>query len=1035
MSSKRHRMSFKTTSRVDSTTYLKVRSMQSLSYERQKQLNPYDGNLIPGKRRSPVSLPSNSPVPAESAVQRSRSQPTAEISSPEPKSLIPPPPQYLPSDPLQRSSLTNGTSGHNEGSFSVLSLPPEEFRLFHASYPSPIPPPPALSPPATEAFLPVIPPPPMRQLISLQKNNSDSEVDHLKKCPHLPIRPPPTHPQSKVTIKPKPKIVKESRIEVSRDNFVCSNGKKVLRDQCELQVHCIDQDDCSKSDSNDLEKESDRLKRLLLIAASSQVKGTSSNGDDSEVEIVAFFPPKARTYSDDKPNEQTIDDPNKLKTVSENCLQASQPPSSSPRIGTEAGVMPMFIRRDESPTTPNDKKNQNSKNGVCQKSQNEELIFVEQSNLEKSIDLAKESEEVRKPKGTINHQEDGEKEKRVLSAKFDAHNEPLRSNIDDRNVPSKEAPLMKPQASNTPRQLDQTVTEAIKKLDIKVSECKKDKRDSLSVKNCEVDGRQELTRHITQTTQRVHCKVTSSSRRSPEQHPVSNKTASKQAAKSGEVSLAKDISKKQKCLEEIQKKFGWFQWNQFYVANDNNAINLSRKRKRSQEKAANNEKRFRELSISGPVGRSRNPDSSSSDESSEAGKSLESLRPASGQNICPGSEDGRNHSTEIGQTVQSDSGWSEGEEGSVTENPKLSEPVLPAVEKPKEDDHGGVQKSFVWKKRLLIGYQQETKTFEAEMMKTLGSGSGNQDHPDVDDGKEVEIICEQKGHKGRNMQLELRIPETVPPICKDTFVSLADLPNQLTEQSLISRPELKLIPLPPDEPAKNVKSPELELIPLPPDRPVNNASRPELKLIPLPSDRPANHVCKHKAAFSITQMAANQSNRLISTCGKVFEVTNIQKFAMNPSQNFYEAHARFFPPALLPQRFPPVFNNRTTMPPFPMPMAMPLPRLERLPKLHRQQYFLHQQQQQPPHLHQHQVPHHHHHHVRQQQQHQQQEPQHQLQPFQVQAWMPPQGGQQAQVAAPMTMPMPEKRDGSYYRSAKQFILPDDTNNSFRLTAH
>ena len=126
--------------------------------------------------------------------------------------------------------------------------------------------------------------------------------------------------------------------------------------------------------------------------------------------------------------------------------------------------MPMSIRRDESPTTPNDKKNQNSKNGVCQKSQNEELIFVEQSNLEKSIDLAKESEEVRKPKGTINHQEDGEKEKRVLSAKFDAHNEPLRSNIDDRNVPSKEAPLMKPQASTTPRQLDQTGQFVCKKL-------------------------------------------------------------------------------------------------------------------------------------------------------------------------------------------------------------------------------------------------------------------------------------------------------------------------------------------------------------------------------------------------------------------------------------------------------------------------------------------------------------------------------------------------------------------------------------------
>jgi len=55
-----------------------------------------------------------------------------------------------------------------------------------------------------------------------------------------------------------------------------------------------------------------------------------------------------------------------------------------------------------------------------------------------------------------------------------------------------------------------------------------------------------------------------------------------------------------------------------------------------------------------------------------------------------------------------------------------------------------------------------------------------------------------------------------------------------------------------------------------------------------------------------------------------------------------------------------------------------------------------------------------------------------LQPVQ---WMPQAPQPVNMIVVPNADQGQEKRNGAFYKSAKQFILPDDPKNSFSLAAH
>jgi hypothetical protein len=146
------------------------------------------------------------------------------------------------------------------------------------------------------------------------------------------------------------------------------------------------------------------------------------------------------------------------------------------------------------------------------------------------------------------------------------------------------------------------------------------------------------------------------------------------------------LTKKQKCLKEIQKKFDWFQWNHYYLTSEQQAANGSQKRRRQSG-------RGRSAKMRRVCGRDR----------------------AAAPDLIPEDSciDGDMNHVDVPVVVQ----------------PQQTEPSR------REGGQAGSDLKL-WKKRLLMGYQQESQSCErsgagATQLTTSDHDKSTPDHDDL----------------------------------------------------------------------------------------------------------------------------------------------------------------------------------------------------------------------------------------------------------------------------------------------------------------
>jgi hypothetical protein len=187
-------------------------------------------------------------------------------------------------------------------------------------------------------------------------------------------------------------------------------------------------------------------------------------------------------------------------------------------------------------------------------------------------------------------------------------------------------------------------------------------------------------------------------------------------------------------------------------------------------------------------------------------------------------------------------------------------------------------------------------------------------------------------------------------------------------------------------------------------------SKPELQVSPMQTGRQQRNYCQRKTSYSMTKVAMSsktcneihqQFHNFHSNGNQVIQLRNYRKIAIGPQMNPVNVVPTvFYPPDMSAHRF----QHRPPALPMlpPIPMLEPIPVRRQLPPPTFTTTTMTQMNQYPP------VP-----------------------------WM----------SKPVPQPIPgeaanqifsqgsDKRDGSYYRSAKQFILTDDAKNTFSLFAH
>jgi hypothetical protein len=416
-----------------------------------------------------------------------------------------------------------------------------------------------------------------------------------------------------------------------------------------------------------------------------------------------------------------------------------------------------------------------------------------------------------------------------------------------------------------------------------------------------------------------------------------------------------EVTRKQKCLEEVQKKFQWFQWNQFYLTNDKPAAHGTLKRKHGSD--AETSPKLMKPEVEGK------PEPEVSEKPQEAERVVVKLK-IGGEKV---QEILRQRKNTESAAKKADAPKPPSVQTTANEDRTVGTDLNPRHHE--EDTKADCEtKSFVWKKRLLIGYQQETRT---EEVMTEQANAATVSHPAGSADEEVQIISEQKVFKAitpdsyRPAETSfVELPRAMPSICKETIISIADMSGRDPPRVLATNPELQIIPLR-SEP--------------PPPPPLN--------------------LVRQKTSFCITKVSS------ANTSGSVMEMRNFRKVQQgHPCHGQVgvvgSANGGFYPPDMSARRLPPPYPGlQHALPPYPMPS------LERIPVPYPQ----------PPRP----QPHRHPPHTASAGQ--------QLVPLQPVSWIL----QGSQPVYPV-LPAGDKRDGTFYSSAKNFILSDD---SFSLAAH